>query len=74
MHAQTLACYPPHVAALHILCCAVAACSPGWGLAVFRMFFDALQLWLLVVSPAYGFNGWINPDNKWVPRFVCSYV
>ncbi|GFH31748.1 uncharacterized protein HaLaN_30852, partial [Haematococcus lacustris] len=28
------------------------------------LFFDALQLWLILVGPQYGYTGWINSSNK----------
>ncbi|GFH26116.1 hypothetical protein HaLaN_24210, partial [Haematococcus lacustris] len=27
------------------------------------LFFDALQLWLILVGPQYGYTGWINSSN-----------
>lgn len=33
-------------------------------LHVRRLFFDALQLWLILVGPQYGYTGWIDQDNK----------
>lgn len=35
----------------------------GWQFVTFRLLVDCLQLWLLLVSPNYGFSGWIDNDK-----------
>jgi len=38
--------------------------SPSPAFIIFRIGFEWLQLFLLMVNPEYGFTGWIDNENK----------
>jgi len=38
--------------------------SPSPAFISFRVFFVWLQLFLLMVNPAYGYTGWVSNENK----------